>query len=845
MSCFDACRRLGAAIVSCLSSGRGGLLALALAIAVPAHANPGQRVQVIQHGDFAIIGNTLAQACEAGVPAPVVGTLGACGTNTADSAPDVFWRADSPAAGQAEANTSITAAQARSTAVLNLPPGAVVTHAFLYWAATNVSGADTGVVLDRPGPVGFTTAVTAQQSWTGANDAYASMADITALVSANGNGAYRVSDVSSVELANLNGNNPFAAWWMVVLYERAADPLRSLSVYDGLDTVANGAPASITLSGFLVLTAGYAAKLGVVALEGDATITGDQLFFNGGAALSDALNPASNFFNGTRGYLGAAVSTPGDLPQLEGTAGSMSGIDIDVVDITSRIAGGQTSATVQASSTGDVYYLASMVVSITTFRPSFGNSTMTVSDLNGGVPMPGDTLEYTIQVSNDGNESSIGTYLETVLPAGITYVPGSLMVASGANAGAKTDAPGDDQAEYLFAERKIVARLGTGANGTQGGALGLGQNTTIRFQATLDSACTLHSAIASQAMVHGTGQLSQVSIDIPTDGDPATAGQQPTILPVDVDCLSVTLPPSPAHGSISSDIGFACGAGTCSTPIATGTTVNLSADADDGYVLDTWSGDCADAGTTPSLALTLDAPKTCGATFIAAPRAIRVSVSGLVGSGLVLHLDDSENLSIPGNGTFAFARVVHAGDPYGVVVASQPAAPAQVCTFSPDVPPSGTVPDADVELALACTTLQPHLRLAVSDNHAYARYGMIVGYVVTLNNDGPGDAGGVSLAAAASSQLDEQQMTWSCVGAGAGATCTAEGSGRLVDSGIALPPGRSLTWLVTAPLRQDAAGQTLDYTVDATGAGGASASDTSILVLLRTGFDVPDGDGAE
>lgn len=80
------------------------------------------RVQVNQHGDFILIGNTLAHDCAPDIPDPVVGTVGACGANTSDSAPDVYWRADSPSVGQASANTTITAAEARTTAMLNIPP---------------------------------------------------------------------------------------------------------------------------------------------------------------------------------------------------------------------------------------------------------------------------------------------------------------------------------------------------------------------------------------------------------------------------------------------------------------------------------------------------------------------------------------------------------------------------------------------------------------------------------------------------------------------------------------------------------------------------------------------------
>src|SRR5258708_10600958 len=89
-----------------------------------ATAAPALRVQVSQNGDLTWIGNTSAQECAATARAPVVGTVGNCGAFTGDSAPDVFWRSDDPAAGQARARVQNTAAQARSTAVLTLPPGA-------------------------------------------------------------------------------------------------------------------------------------------------------------------------------------------------------------------------------------------------------------------------------------------------------------------------------------------------------------------------------------------------------------------------------------------------------------------------------------------------------------------------------------------------------------------------------------------------------------------------------------------------------------------------------------------------------------------------------------------------
>ena len=111
-----------------------GLLAMAGLLTLTSTASAQQlRVSVDQAGDFDMIGNSLGYDCGNVGTAPTVGTVGACGLNTIDTAPDVFWRSDDQL-GIAAANSAITAANARSTAVLNLPAGATVTHAFLYWA---------------------------------------------------------------------------------------------------------------------------------------------------------------------------------------------------------------------------------------------------------------------------------------------------------------------------------------------------------------------------------------------------------------------------------------------------------------------------------------------------------------------------------------------------------------------------------------------------------------------------------------------------------------------------------------------------------------------------------------
>jgi hypothetical protein len=493
----------------------GLLLALlvGLSLSAPARAAPSLRVQVNQHGDFALIGNTFGQECAAGTPAPVVGTVGACGVNTSDSSPDVFWRADSPADGQAEANTGITLAQARSTAMLALPAGAQVTHAYLYWSAyLGTAGSDSTATLDRPGAGGFTTALTASQSLAN-NSRYLSVADVTSIVQTNGVGAYRVSDVDMINFVNLTNSNVYGVWWMVVLYRLDSDPLRQLTLYDGLDGVANGTPQNSTLAGFSVPAGPIDAKLGVVAMDGDNTGTGDAFAFNS-TTLSDALNPSNNFFNGTHSYLGTAVSQAGDLPQLDGTAQSMSGIDMDVVDISPYLTAGQTSAPINATTTSDVYFLTTFVTSIVTFQPklevqgnavaiSSGDTTPDVADDTdfGSADVSGATMAHTFTISNTGTaDLSIG---------GVSL--------SGANAGdfSVTSSPA------------VTVTAGSSTTFTvtfDPSAVGL-------RAATVEIASNDSDANPYAFAVQGTGTVTPTPTETPTDTPTSTPTDTPTSTP--------------------------------------------------------------------------------------------------------------------------------------------------------------------------------------------------------------------------------------------------------------------------------------------------------------------------
>jgi uncharacterized repeat protein (TIGR01451 family) len=494
-------------------------------------AGPTLRHQADLTGDVVVVGSSLAIDCGAGAPQPSGVTVSCAGqANVADTAPDLYFRDDI-------ANATITATQARTSATLDLPAGATVKYARLYWAALKVGDQpDKTVTLDYLG--GPPTAITADQTWSQTYGFashpdwfyYQSSADVTQWVSTWGPGDFRVTDVEGLALAGVDVDRAFSAWTLVVFYENKGDELRNLALFDGftpIDPTLMMPSASVNLSGFLV-PPGFAAKMSVFAYEGDDAYDGDHFTVNG-KQMSNAANPASNFFNSTRSSLGMPVSGSFDVPAFSGGSNSMGGYDLDVVDVTSVVAAGDTSAVVGADSALDIFFLGGFVTSITNKSPDFGSMTKSAVDVNAGAVLPGDVIEYTVAARNDGNDTAVGSVIVDVLDAGLAFVPGSIKVLDGGNLGAKTDAKADDQGEYDAATKTVTVRVGTGASGTLGGALAPGETAKISFQAKV--VATMGS-IPNQGSITAAGQAGGPKKTWLSDGDSTSIGSQPTVVVV-------------------------------------------------------------------------------------------------------------------------------------------------------------------------------------------------------------------------------------------------------------------------------------------------------------------------
>ena len=181
--------------------------------------------------------------------------------------------------------------QTSSATQLDLPPGATVTWAGLYWSA-NVAPQTTDerlgqISLAAPGATTYTS-ITADRVdsgvSTGRGQAYQSFADVTDLVAAGGAGTWWAADAAAQQ-----GAGRYAGWALVVVYSDASLPEGRVSVVDGFSSVAPGADLSMTLPG----TPGLDARVGMVAWEGDAGIDGDILTLDG-IRLTPATGDASS-----------------------------------------------------------------------------------------------------------------------------------------------------------------------------------------------------------------------------------------------------------------------------------------------------------------------------------------------------------------------------------------------------------------------------------------------------------------------------------------------------------------------------------------------------------------------
>ena len=508
------------------------LFAVAAPTALGAPAPFALRYTANAPGDVAIVGNTVltcpatAGAC-AGVQAGGIGQNNSFGMRFVDVDAD-----------PATFNSS--------SAQLDLPPGASVLFAGLYWGGRTAAGGapgaagapDSGAIarVGMAAPGGATTPVLGSVIGTttdnGAN--YQAFADVTARVQAGGAGSYAVSNVQVGR-----GTNTWGGWALVVAYRDPVAPLRNLSVFDGYQFVSRSNPSvTIPVSGFLAPPSGpVRARLGVVAYDGDrgspgSQFVGDSMSLNG-TLISDALNPANDVFNSSITRTAAALTAKSP------NYGNQLGFDADVFDVDGLVPNSATSASIALTTGGESYNPGVVTTAFDLFAPTLA-SQKSVTDLDGGQVEPGDVLEYTVSLTNTGLDAAAGVRLTDPIPAGTVYEPGSLAILSGPGTGPATDPAGDDLGEGSAAG--VVFRLGVGASATAGGRLEIGASTSVRFRVRVAPSTPAGTVIPNAATTDFAGATSgnpytdtTAPVNVTVVGAPVLSATKTATLAVDAD----------------------------------------------------------------------------------------------------------------------------------------------------------------------------------------------------------------------------------------------------------------------------------------------------------------------
>ncbi|NND88102.1 MAG: hypothetical protein HKM28_02520 [Flavobacteriaceae bacterium] len=283
-----------------------------------------------------------------------------------------------------------------SSADFSLDPSQTLIAAYLYWAGS-ASQPDLEVVLNG-------TPVTAERDFNVLFNSngeefpyFAAYADVTAIVSANGNATYTLSelDLSSFIQTYCDANSTnFGGWAITVIYEDPLLNLNQVSIFDGLEFVgASNNNLNITLENLNVID-NIGAKIGFLAWEGDAGIANNEsLRINGNLLSNPPLNPANNAFNGTNSFTNSDV---------------LYNMDIDVYDIENNIAPGDPTAQIQLTSDQDFVMVNNIITVLNTELP---DATIQIDSATGGT-VCGDReiiVEYTVFNTNSTDLLPAGT----------------------------------------------------------------------------------------------------------------------------------------------------------------------------------------------------------------------------------------------------------------------------------------------------------------------------------------------------------------------------------------------------------------------------------------------------
>lgn len=287
---------------------------------------------------------------------------------------------------------------------ITIPPDAVIVSAQVYIAASS-STIQPSFYIDG----NLFTAPSARRYFmttTDGMDYFAIGADVTSYVTAKRSGTYYLSG-TTVDKGNpwCQAGAVLGGYSLLVIYSRPSTEIyRVLNLYEGIQDLW-GKSNTTTMSNFKVptsLPATSMARVGYIVWEGESGIssTSSEYFRINSTNMSDGNNPLGNPYN--------------SYSNIDGDPNAYT-VDFDAYTVGSpTIAAGQTSATATIRSGGDFILATTQILAM----PSEHVSDLAIALIRSGNLVVGTAATYTINVSNNGSETTSGSTVVTVtLPA--------------------------------------------------------------------------------------------------------------------------------------------------------------------------------------------------------------------------------------------------------------------------------------------------------------------------------------------------------------------------------------------------------------------------------------------
>ena len=321
--------------------------------------------------------------------------------------------------------------------------------------------------------------------------------------------------------SSLNGQYQyynFSGWSLFVVTKDQASKSRAFSIYYGARGNAAGTNNEFTMSNFLTAKQGNLDPIVTwFTVQGDKYWTGDNAQIKNSAGtwanISNTLNPVNNAMN--------ATVTDNDEHMVDKYPGKFApdhpnflDIDIDRMAIPEGVLNaGQNQINFRTTSSGDDYSTNAIGFAVNAETPEFEIKKEIVEPKE--TYKVGETITYRVSLKNTKTDSeAINSVSKDALDGRLNYLPGSLKIISGPNSGEKTDALGDDQAEYDETNKQIIVRVGNDATATQGGSYKADTAETIyEFKAQINERAKANELVPNSATVEAVDILTSAKVN--------------------------------------------------------------------------------------------------------------------------------------------------------------------------------------------------------------------------------------------------------------------------------------------------------------------------------------------